>query len=243
MWLENYESIDDGPILSSGREQGHDQYQEQARRAQSQLKKIQKDEKHSQNDNHKLFLILSRFIEDPYYESLIEDVSLLLASDFPSRGIISFIALFYPGATLFLSEILGKKQKINLLLELPRYPQKTEFNEDFIDIKIRNWISEWIQLMHEFLLHESASVLMNKKILTSLEWENASLTQKVLADFLIFFFDGRNIMFPPEVAQKYAQFIKINIVKKLQKYLAIQQESIQELISDSKISTDNLFWI
>ena len=71
MGLDNYEWLDDSLQLATGREESHEQYQEKARKAQIQLKKIQKDEKSAQNDNQKLFLILSRFIQDSYFESLI----------------------------------------------------------------------------------------------------------------------------------------------------------------------------
>ena len=55
MGLDNYEWLDDSPQLATGREESHEQYQEKARKAQIQLKKIQKDEKSAQNDNQKLF--------------------------------------------------------------------------------------------------------------------------------------------------------------------------------------------
>ena len=50
MGLDNYEWLDDSPKLATGREESHEQYQEKARKAQIQLKKIQKDEKSAQND-------------------------------------------------------------------------------------------------------------------------------------------------------------------------------------------------
>ena len=113
MGLDNYEWLDDSPQLATGREETHEQYQEKARKAQIQLKKIQKDEKSAQNDNQKLFLILSRFIQDSYFESLIGEVSALLSAGVSSRVIIAFIALFYPDATFYVADSLDKKKKWN----------------------------------------------------------------------------------------------------------------------------------
>ena len=126
-----------------------------AKRAQAQLKKIQKDEKSARGDNQKLFLILTRFIQDPYYASLINDVTALLSATIPSRGVISMIALFYPDATFYVLENLGKKEKLNLLLSLPKNEELQDFDEKTTHSDIKKWMSEWILFTESFLIEPS----------------------------------------------------------------------------------------
>ncbi len=243
MSLNNYEWIEDSPSLSQSREESQEQYQERAKKAQSQLKKIQKDEKRAQWDDEKLFLILYRFIQDEYYKSLIHNVTSLLSLGVPSRWVISFISLFYPDATYYVVDSLGKPEKLNLLLSLPRYETLTEFNEQDIRIEIRNWISEWIILMESFLLHESSSLLMSKKFMNLLSGEYASKVEENLSDFLKFFFAMRNISISNEKSREYARFIQKNISQKIQSFLSLQEKNLQELITDSNLTADDLFGI
>lgn len=243
MWLDHYDGLDDAESVSSGREQSSEQYQEKAKKVQIQLKKIQKDEKQAKWDNQKLFLILSRFIADPYYENFISDISSLLAISFPSRGVIAFISLFYPDATFYVSDILGKKEKIKLLLALPRLEAEIPFDEKNIPTEIRTWMSEWIVLMDEFLLHESASILMNKKILEMISGEHFSLIERIVSKILIFFFKGRNIVLDEQKSREYSRFILKNIHGKLQKYLTLQEQAVKDLITDVELTSDDLFGI
>lgn len=243
MWLDHYDGLDDAENLSSGREQPSEQYQERAKKVQIQLKKIQKDEKQSKWDNQKLFLILSRFIADPYYEAFIPHVSSLLAISFPSRGVIAFIALFYPDATFYVADMLGKKEKLSLLLSLPRMESAIPFDEKNIPEGIRMWMSEWIALMDEFLLHESASILMNKKILQMISWEHALVIEGIMSHILIFFFSGRNILLDEKKSREYARFIIKNIHEKLQKYCELQDRAMRELMTDAELTSDDLFGI
>lgn len=241
MWLDNYEGFESWPSLSNAREESKEQYSERARQAQIQLKKIQKDEKFAKWDDERLFLILSRFIRDSYYESLMADVTALLSVGLPSRAIIAFISLFYPDATYYVVDTLGKKEKMNLLLSLPRYETLIDFNENAIHKEIRSWVSEWIILMEIFILHESSSLLMNKRIFSMISHEHSALIERVLAGFLVFFFAMRNIKIPEEKSREYARFIMKNMSGKMQNYLNIHEKNLQELMADLEIKNDDLF--
>lgn len=218
-----------------------EQYQEKAKKTQSQLKKIQKDEKQAKQDNQKLFLILSRFISDEYYRSLISDISGLLQASVSSRAIISFIALFYPDATYFLADSLGSKEKINLLLKLPVYENIEYFDEKKIHPDIQKWLTEWIGLMEKFLLQNDVSILMTQKFLSDISNDKKVLIHQTLSRFLIFFFQTRNVKISNEKAMEYAGFIQKNLINLLQKYIQNQQEILNFLLEDVTLSSDNLF--
>lgn len=243
MWLDNYDDIESSPSLSNAREESKEQYSERAKKAQIQLKKIQKDEKLAKWDDERLFLILSRFIRDPYYETLVADVTALLSVGVPSRAVIAFISLFYPDATYYVVDILGKKEKMNLLLSLPKYENLIDFNENTIHKDIQLWVREWIVLMELFILHESSSLLMNKKIFSMISSKHLALTERVLTDFLIFFFAMRNVKIPTEKSREYARFIIKNMSTKIQSFLQIQEKSLQELMADLELKNDDLFGI
>ena len=79
---------------------------ESYKKAQAQIQRAQKDEKKAKGDNDELFQILTRFIQNPYYESLVPRLTELLSIAFPSRPILGMLALIYPDAAyLVLSTI------------------------------------------------------------------------------------------------------------------------------------------
>lgn len=243
MGLDNYESLDDAPSLSNAREESTEQYSERAKKAQIQLKKIQKDEKRAQGDDERLFLILSRFIQDPYFAPLIQNVASLLSLGMPSRAVIAFISLLYPDATYFVLDLLGKPEKLKKFLSLPRYEIMTDFNEQEISPEIRAWMSEWIVMMEAFLLHESSSLLMSKKIVNLITGKNANDIEDHLSMCLTFFFAMRNVKISHEKSREYARFICRNIAQKIQAFLSLQEKNLQELLADVSVSSDDLFGI
>ena len=73
---------------------------------------------------------------------------------------------------------------------------------------------------------------MNKKIFEMMRGQYSALIERILSNFLIFFFGMRNVILPKHKARKFAKFIKKNISDKLEKYFAIQEKNIHELITD-----------
>lgn len=71
--------------------------------------------------------------------------------------------------------------------------------------------------------------------------EHAALFEKVLTDFIVFFFKTRNINMSSDTAMSYSRFIRKNIVENLSKYLQSQSQNAQELIADAEVTTDSLF--
>lgn len=241
--MESYNTLDslESWSLPEQARESWEQYQERAARTQAQLKRIQRDEKQAKNDNQKLFLILSRFIQDAYYADLITDVSVLLSSNIPARGVLAFIALLYPDATYYVADTLGKKEKMKLLLALPRYETLTEFDESSVHADIRKWITEWIVLMNEFLVHESASKIMTKKFLILISQSHTAIIQQALSHFLIFFFSTRNIVISEEKAREYVGFIQKNLASHLQAYWVMHEAEIDAITRDEVLSSDQLF--
>lgn len=236
----DFDSLESGSISQKVSE-SKDQYQERSRAAQVQLKKIQKDEKKSQGDNQKLFLVLSRFIEDEYFFSLVPTISGLLSANVPSRGIIAFISLFYPDATYYVLEILGEKNRMNQFLSLHRYEEMTPFDEATTHADIRTWMQVWISLMDRFLLHPDASVIMIKKLHFQMHTEEKKRIESAISDFLVFFFAMRNVQISTEKAREYARFIGKNLVNTLEIFLKNIDKKSESILEDSRLSNEDLF--
>lgn len=197
--------------LSSGadaiREKSETQ-REAYKKAQAQLQKSQKDEKKAKTDNEDLFSILQRFIQNPFYEVLIPTVTELLQMSTPSRYIIALTALVYPESALYILTKQEKKDVIESLLSLHRYESKETFNENTLHPSIRSWMSTWVQFSWIYLAHEESSTILQKKLLHLMtEGKSKEIIKRSLNQFLLFFFQSRNIEISTKTIDAYAIFI------------------------------------
>lgn len=241
MWLNSFDYDEGIDVSGQVSEKAREEYSEKAKKAQIQLKKIQKDEKMAKWDNDKLFLILQRFLSDSYYESLIAEIVYFMQVGVPSREIIALLSLFYPDATFYVADSLGKKDKLNLLLSLPRSETIQFFDEKNIHPAISWWMREWIVLMESFVISPDSSILMMKKFSELISGQELANIEKNFTTFIIFFFQTRNIKIDDATARNYARFILKNLRDNLFKYLQSQSENIQELLSDATTDVNDFF--
>lgn len=151
------------------------------------------------------------------------------------------ISLFYPDATFFVADSLGKKEKLNLLLSLPRHDVVQFFDEKNIHPAISGWMSEWIILMESFLVGEDSSMLMVKKYSQILSSSSKNIFEENFCRLLVFFFETRNIKIDDNTAMNYTRFILKNTRNNLDKFLEMQSKNVQELIADATIEAGDLF--
>jgi hypothetical protein len=208
------------------------------KKAQAQLQRTQKDEKKAKHDNDELFQVLSRFIQNPYYEELIPNITELLHISTPSRCVLSLIALIYPDAALYLCDALGKREKINMLQTLHTYQALWEFREDYLDQSIRDWMSFWIHAMDSYIGDTQASVIMQKK-LQEIMSTHAFVFEQSIAWILSFFFRSRNISIPESTVQSYALFIKRNMETAVNSSLIIHPDG--DILLDREKTPIELF--
>jgi len=234
------ESLGLGTGAEAARESG-EQYREQAKKAQAQLQRVKKDEKKSQGDNDKLFDLLQKFIQDPYYQDLIPRLSQLLAISTPSRGIMALLGLFYPDAAYYMTYVTDKMEKIQIMISLHRSDTLVDFDENTLDPTIREWITQWVSLMEKFLFHPDASVVMNKKFLQYLETSHRGFFRDTIAEFFIFFFATRNIRMSQKTGNDYASFIQENLIAATKRHLNTHAED--PLLHDTELTSDTIFGI
>lgn len=213
---------------------------ESYKKAQAQIQKSQKDEKKAKWDNDELFHILTRFIQNPYYESLVPSLTELLIIALPSRPIIAMLALIYPDAAHHTLHAIGEGERINLLKSLHRYDLPWNFNEGDLDISIRKWMTVWIESLDRYIVYEGSSIVMQQKFISMIENQEA-VVLKWIADFVFFFFESRNIIISLSTTESYARFILKNIHTTLQKSLSNHPD--RDIITEEKITESNLFWL
>ncbi|PID84394.1 hypothetical protein CSB09_01115 [Candidatus Gracilibacteria bacterium] len=231
--------------LSSGVEQSKETQEKQkaqSQKAQSQLQKVQKDEKKAQGDDRELFEILKKFINNPYYSSLIPDITFLLSHSIPSRAILAMIALFYPEASYYISQTISKEKDFEMMKNLHKYETLTDFNESTLDASLRSWITIWVTFMETFLTHSTTSTIMMAKFAKQIQQTYPNEINDVFTHFLIFFFQTRNIKIQKNNAVSYSQYIQKNLIKVLIQFL--ENENAEDILRDiENISVDNLFGV
>lgn len=232
-------SIESSDSPWAGAEKSQEQSEKQResyKKAQAQIQRSQKDEKKAKWDNDNLFLILERFIQNPYYEELIPLVTELLRKSTPSRYIISLISLFYPEATIHLLKSIDKQSDIDKLLSLHREPTPIEFHESTLHPTIRNWMSVWVQSSQLYLTHTDMSLVMQNKLLIWLK-DDPYFTSAI-AECLYFFFTSRNLKTEKNIMMRYAQHIGVEYKTLL---TASLQDTADDILDTPTVDDHTLF--
>lgn len=213
---------------------------ESYKKAQAQIQRSQKDEKKAKWDNDELFNILTRFIQNPYYESLIPQVTELLTITLPSRPIIGMLALIYPDAAHYIFHAIGEWDRIHLMQSLYRYDEPWTFHEKDLHVSLREWMSTWIDSFDKYMTNDGSSLIMQKKFFTMIEKSESSILSGIM-QFVSFFFQSRNIIISHSTTESYSRFILASIRTTLQKSIFNHPDS--DIAVDESLIDMNLFWI
>lgn len=236
-------SIDDSESWSHSTEwvqEKSEKQKESTKKAQSQLQKTKKDEQKAKWDNDALFLILIHFIKNPYYEELVPVVTELLKEGYPSRYILSLVALVYPDAALYLFQAVGKPHSAMQITTLHRYTEPTVFHENEIHQSLRDWMSMWINAVEKFLNLPDRSIVISQKFLSLITLDSPEIAILASERFFRFFFTSRNLLLPEKQALQYARFITKLIHNAAKKSL---EWADTDLIKTEKMEDTNLLWI
>lgn len=213
---------------------------ESYKKAQAQIQRAQKDEKKAKGDNNELFHILTRCIQNPYYESLIPTITRLLVIALPSRPIIGMLALIYPDATHHVFGAINTGERIHLMQALHRYDEAWDFHERDLHSSIWEWMSVWIESFDKYIIIDGSSLIMQKKFLTLID-DSESVILCGITDFVYFFFQSRNIVISQATTESYARFILKNIRGNLEKSLSNHEE--RDLFQKEDSDDSVLFWL
>lgn len=213
---------------------------ESYKKAQAQIQKAKQDEKKAKQDNNELFNILTRFIQNPYYEKLVPRLTELLTIALPSRPIIGMLALIYPDAAYHVLVSIGQWERIHTLKTLHRYEEPWDFQESTLHESIRQWMSIWIDAFDKYSITDNSSLIMQKRFFSMIE-NSESVILASITEFVWFFFSSRNIVISVNVTESYARFILKNIRTTLQKSLSSHPD--KDIINEESASDIELFWL
>lgn len=236
-------TLDGGEISGTSAEapsERSEKQKESSRRAQSQLQKTQKDEKKAKQDNDDLFLILSRFIQNPFYEDLIPSVILLLQNSYPSRFILVIIALVYPEAAHYLFQKIGKNIPPDVYTKIHRYPEAHQFHDHHLDPSIRDWVTLWMSSAQDFLSQSESSVILHQKTLNLFDASTRSIAEKSVSIFFSFFLWTSNVTIDAKKSEAYAVFIVSEYENVIRTFLDHADEDLKK---QSSINSNDLFGI
>ena len=213
---------------------------EVSRRAQVQLQKTQKDEKKAKGDNNDLFLLLARFIKNPLYEELIPSITLLLQHAYPSRFILTLIALVYPEAAHYLFEKMEKEISLEKYTHFYSYPERHMFHNDDIHPSLRDWVTLWMTSSQQFLVGASASAILIEKLDLLLSWTERSIAIQSISDIFQHFFSTKNVTLEKAKADTYSHFILAQLEQALSEYL---KSSDPDLRASQWVDVNTLFGV
>ncbi len=234
----NSESNEWGTSSPEAIREKSEKQKESYKKAQAQIQRAQKDEKKAKWDNDELFHILTRFIQNPYYEILVPQVTELLAIALPSRPIIGMLSLIYPDAAHHVFHSIWVPERIHLMQILHRYDEPWSFHESDLHTSLREWISTWIDSFDRYMITEGSSLIMQKKFFTMIEQLESTILSGI-AEFVLFFFQSRNIIISRSTTEAYSRFILKNIRSTLQKSILSHPDS--DMVVDESLIDMNLF--
>ena len=224
---------------AEGPKEYSEKQKEAYKKAQSQLQKTKKDEGKAQVDRDVLFQILTRFIQNPYYEEFIPRITDVLAKEVPARLIMSLISLVYPEAALHILTTLGRKKDIEILLSLHKYEKRVDLDEAVLHPSIRAWMNTWSYMSRLYLVDPNTSIVLTKKLSTLIEWPYRRDIVSVFAFTILFFFTSRNIILDEKKARSYAEFIVSEYAESLRLFLSWADIDLTNL--DTEIEDSHLF--
>jgi hypothetical protein len=209
------------------------------KKAQSQLQKTKKDEWKAQGDATVLFHILTRFIQNPYYEEFVPIVTEVLSKDAPARLILWLISLVYPEAALHILTSLGRKQDIEILLSIHKYEKRVDLDESTLHPSIRSWMNTWSYTSRMYLIENEASTVQKQRLIHLLESQDKDIIIRAFAFSLSFFFLSRNIIIDTKKARSYAEFMIAEYKDSLHKNLKTADTDL--IFSEKEIESSRFF--
>jgi hypothetical protein len=143
------------------------------------------------------------------------------------------LALIYPDAAHHVFHAIWESERIHQMQSLHRYDEPWIFHEWDLHETLRGWMSIWIDSFDKYIVSAWASLIMQKKFATMIE-QSESLILSGITEFVLFFFQSRNIVITRSVTEPYSRFILKNIRSTLQASISRNPDG-DIIIDDSKI--------
>jgi len=136
-----------------------EKYKEWSKKAGAWIKRTRKDEKKAKKYDFLLANFLVQIILDKKYDSVSESIFNLTNAWYPSNYILGVLSLIYIDISNKIREFSKKPQ---IVFDYEIKTKKQEFNDDDLDIEIKNRINYWVEDIVDSLTIEYSSIQTEK---------------------------------------------------------------------------------
>ncbi len=186
-----------------------EKYKETSKKSQTGIKKIQKDEKKAKKYDFLLANFLVELILKKKYDNLLSFLFISLDKWYWTNFLLWILSLIYVPISNEIRSI-SKKELINFSYQIKK--QKIKFNDDYLDINIKNRINEWIEDIESVLFIERSEII-SIKILELIKKDKSIVI--FIGEVFKFFFNELNIDISKQKVDNYSVFIISELVKML----------------------------
>lgn len=223
MGLNNIWDLEDWEISNNVNEWSPEQAREKASKTLKKVQKIKKDEQRAKKDDIYLAHVLVDFLKNKKFDPLLPYIFSLIDLQVSSNIIVWIISLIYKPA----SDTIRKNFPIWKMVEFDYQINfnRQEFNEDNLDLKIRNRINEWIDDIYTIITLDPSYILTKRSSEILEKWEKKEII-KLISKIFIFFLNSLNFEISEKKALLYSDFIAWEIKNKLDKIVFEEENQI-----------------
>ena len=216
MWLEDFtpeiESSEWSWNSAEASKASSEKFREKAKKAWSQIKKTQKDEKKAKKYDFLLAGFLVKIIIDKKYDTILDTLFPAIHGWYPSNFILWILSLINIEISNRIREVSNKNKIIF------NYDIKNEienFDDNNMNTEIKDRISYWVEDIIDSVIIEYSNIQI-KKLQELLSWDTIQLlnyTSKVFS----FFLKEININISESKAKSISEFIISEVKSKVNK--------------------------
>lgn len=188
-----------------------EKYKESTKKSQAWIKKTKKDEKKAKRYDFLLARFLVELILKKKYDKLLNSLFICLDEWYGTNFLLWIISLVYPPISNKI-RLISNKWQINFIYDIKN--ERTLFDDNNIDLSIKNRISDWIEDIEWTLLIESSEIV-SEKILSLLKDDEKIII--FIWEIFVFFFNELNIDISKQKTDNYSTFIISELTKTLKK--------------------------
>ena len=192
-----------------------EKFKESVKRSGAKIKKAHKDEKKAKKGDFLLASFLVKIILDKKYDNILNSLFKAMDDGFPSNFLLWILSLINLDISHKIRELSNKPK---ILFDY-REAQTKEFDDNHLNIEIKNRINAWIEDIVDIVSIEYSSVLTEKLIQ---KMKNNEYTIIFTSKVFVFFLKQANITITENKSFNISEFI-LNEVEKSLKKLEIEQ--------------------
>jgi hypothetical protein len=216
MWIEDYtpeiESDEWWWNSAEVKEEASEKYKKSSQKAAKKVQKVKKDEKKAKKYDFLLAGFLVKILLDKKYDSLIDSIFKTIHFWYPSNFVLWILSLINLEISNKIREITNNNK---IKFEYKIQKEEINWNDNNIDIKIRNRINSWVEDINLSIKIEYSEIQTLK--LKELLIKNEEILINYISKVFVFFLKEINISITNKKSENIAEFILSEIKKNINK--------------------------